>query len=100
MAGATARYGSALFGWAIRRGSLSVNPFERIPIAPTIRRDHVLSDDEIRQAWSGSDAPGAFSGIARALLLTGQRRDEVSGLLWSELDSKLTVWTLPAATAL
>ena len=26
MAGATARYGSALFGWAIRRGSLSISP--------------------------------------------------------------------------
>jgi integrase len=97
MAGATARYGSALFGWAIRRGSLSVNPFERVPIAPTVRRDRVLSDDEIRHVWSASDGAGAFDGIVRALLLTGQRRDEVCGLAWSELDPGLTVWTLPAA---
>jgi hypothetical protein len=27
MAAATARYGSALYGWAIRRGTLSANPF-------------------------------------------------------------------------
>ena len=97
MAGATARYGSALFGWAIWRGSLSVNPFERVPIAPTIRRDRVLSDDEIRRVWTATDGAGAFNGIVRALLLTGQRREEVSGLTWSELDPALSAWILPAA---
>jgi integrase len=97
MAGATARYGSALFGWAIRRGSLSVNPFEGVPIAPTVRRDRVLSDDEIRHVWIASDGAGAFNGIVRALLLTGQRREEVSGLTWVELDPEFTAWTLPAA---
>ena len=97
MAGATARYGSALFGWAIRRGSLSISPFERVPIAPTVRRDRVLSDDEIRHVWKATEGPGAFNAIVRALLLTGQRREEVSGLTWSELDPGFSVWTLPAA---
>jgi len=97
MAGATARYGSALFGWAIRRGSLSDSPFERVPIAATVRRDRVLSDDEIRRAWKATEGPGAFNAIVRALLLTGQRREEVSGLAWSELDPGFSVWTLPAA---
>ena len=68
MAGATASYGSALFGWAIRRGSLSANPFERVPIAPTVRRDRVLSDDEIRRVWKATEGPGAFNAIVRALL--------------------------------
>ena len=97
MAGATARYGSALFGWAIRRGSLSDSPFERVPIAPTVRRDRVLSDDEIRRVWKATEGPGAFNAIVRALLLTGQRREEVSGLTWSELDPGFSVWTLPAS---
>ena len=97
MAGATARYGSALFGWAIRRGSVSVNPFERMPIAPTVRRERVLSDDEIRSVWKATEGPGTFNAIVRALLLTGQRREEVSGLTWRELDPGLTLWTLPAA---
>ena len=97
MAGATARYGSALFGWAIRRGSLSDSPFERVPVAATVRRDRVLSDDEIRRVWKATEGPGAFNAIVRALLLTGQRREEVSGLMWSELDPDLSVWTLPAA---
>jgi integrase len=97
MAGATARYGSALFGWAVRRGSISVNPFERVPTAPTVKRERVLSDDEIRRVWKATEGPGAFNAIVRALLLTGQRREEVSGLTWSELDPGFSVWTLPAA---
>ena len=32
-----------------------------------------------------------LTAIVRTLLLTGQRRDEVSGLTWSELDPGLTV---------
>jgi integrase len=97
MAGATARYGSALFGWAIRRGSLTDSPFERVPIAATVRRERVLSDDEIRSVWKATEGPGAFNAIVRALLLTGQRREEVSGLTWGELDTGFSVWTLPAS---
>jgi integrase len=96
MAGATARYGSALFGWAIRRGSLTVNPFERVPAAPTVRRERILTADEIRRVWQATEEPGAFNAIVRALLLTGQRREEVSGLASSELDPNFSVWTLPA----
>jgi integrase len=97
MAGATARYGSALFGWAIRRGTVSVNPFERVPVAPTVRRDRVLSDDEIRAIWTATEGPGAFNAIVRALLLTGQRREEVSGLALAEIDHGLSGWTLPGS---
>ena len=95
MAGATARYGSALFGWAVKRGALMSNPFERIPIAPTTRRDRVLSDDEIRLVWAATQALGTFNAIVRALLLTGQRREEVTGLTWAEIDGAMSGWTLP-----
>lgn len=97
MAGATARYGSALFNWAVKRGSLSANPFERVPVAPTVRRDHVLSDDEIRRLWKATEGTGVFNAIVRALLLTGQRREEIAGMDWGELDPGFSVWTLPAA---
>ena len=96
-AGALARYGSALYGWAIRRESLSVNPFERVPAPPPVRRERVLSDGEVRRIWKTTEEPGAFNAIVRALLLTGQRREEVAGMTWAELDPDLTVWTLPAA---
>jgi integrase len=97
MAGAAARYGGALFGWTVKRGTVASNPFERVPVAPTVRRDRVLSDDEIRRVWRATEGPGAFNAIVRALLLTGQRREEVSGLKSSELDPGLSVWTLPGA---
>jgi integrase len=97
MAGATARYGSALFGWALRRGTASVNPFERVPIAPTTRRDRILADDEIRLVWAATEGPGAFNAIVRALLLTGQRREEISGQTWAEIDQDVSRWTLPAS---
>jgi integrase len=97
MASATARYGSALFGWAARRGSLSANPFEHVPTAPAVRRDRVLSHDEIRLIWAATQDPGTFNAIVRALLLTGQRREEVSALTWAEIDEAMSGWTLPGA---
>jgi integrase len=33
------------------------------------------------------------------LILTGQRREEVAGLVWGELDRNKLLWTLPAARA-
>jgi integrase len=99
MAGALARYGSALYGWAIRRGTLSENPFERVPVAPTIRRERVVSDDEILAIWAATEGPGAFNGIVRMLLLTGQRREEVAGMTWEEIAPDLSVWTIPASRA-
>jgi integrase len=40
-----------------------------------------------------------FGPLFRLLLITGQRREEVSGMSWSELDRKAAVWTLPADRA-
>jgi integrase len=99
MAGALARYGSALYGWAIRRGTLSGNPFERVPVAPTVRRERVVSDDEILAIWAATEGPGAFNGIVRMLMLTGQRREEVAGMKWDEIAPDLSVWTIPASRA-
>jgi integrase len=99
MAGALARYGSALYGWAIRRGTLSGNPFERVPVAPTVRRERVVSDEEINRIWTATDGPGAFNGIVRMLMLTGQRREEVAGMTWDEIAPDLSVWTIPASRA-
>jgi integrase len=95
MAGALARYGSALYGWAIRRGTPLGNPFERVPVAPTVRRERVVSDDEINRIWTATEGPGAFNGIVRTLLLTGQRREEVAGMTWDEIAPDLSTWVIP-----
>ena len=51
------------------------------------KRKRVLSDDEIRLVWRAAGKVGwPFGPIYRLALLTGLRRDEISGLQWRELD--------------
>ena len=99
MAARTAAYGRACYGWAFKRGSLAENPFASLPLAPVEKRDRVLSDDEVRAVWKATSEPGSFNSIVRALILTGQRREEVGGMMWGELAADRSAWTIPAARA-
>jgi integrase len=99
MAAQTAAYGKAAYGWAVKRGALSVNPFVNLPVAPTVKRDRVLSDDELAAIWRATDGIGPFSGIVRLLILTGQRREEVAGMTWAELSGDFSTWIIPASRA-
>jgi integrase len=95
MAARTAAYGKAAYGWGVKRGALSINPFVNLPVAPTLKRERVLSDDELAVIWRATDGPGPFNGIVRLLILTGQRREEVAGMTWAELADD--TWTIPAS---
>jgi integrase len=99
MASATARYGRACFQWAVKRGSLELNPFANLPVAPVAKRDRVLTDDELRAVWNATDAPGSFNMIVRTLILTGQRREEIASMTWDEITPDLSTWTIPGARA-
>jgi integrase len=99
MAARTAAYGKAAYGWAVKRGALSVNPFLNLPVASDIRRERVLSDDELGAVWRAAASAGAFSGIVRLLILTGQRREEVAGMTWAEVSDDFSSWTIPASRA-
>ncbi len=74
-----------------------------VPIVPGMARtkqvqrarSRVLSDDEIRSIWPVFDRIGVLGPIAKLLLLTGQRRDEVSGMAWAEIAPD-GMWTIPA----
>jgi integrase len=87
---------SAFFAWCLTEGLLESNP-----VAGTAKadegssRERVLSHDELRQLWHalGQDK---FSDIVRLLLLTGQRRNEIGHLQWSEIDLKRNLIVLPA----
>jgi integrase len=95
-------YASVLFRYALERGEISDNPIRLMakPAAPAPRL-RVLTDAELAQVWLSADtlrAPyGSFYKLL--LLLTGQRREEVAGMNWSELDRTLAVWTIPASRA-
>jgi integrase len=77
---------SAFFAWTIAEGLLDVNP-----VAGTAKaneggsRERVLTAEELRQLWLGL-GNDAFGDIVRLLALTGQRRNEIGGLTWSEVD--------------
>jgi integrase len=97
MAARTAAYGKAAYGWGVKRGALSANPFLNLPVAPTPRRERVLSDDELAAIWRATDGSGPFNGIVRLLILTGQRRDEAVGMTWVELSGDFSTWVIPAS---
>jgi integrase len=86
--------------WAVDKDRLEVSPFEAVR-RPTreIKRDRVLSEDEIRSIWHLAGALGVFGRAVQLMLATGQRRTEVGALRWSELDLTKKVWTLPRERA-
>lgn len=83
--------------YGAQRGRYVVSPFANLePPRPPVRRDRVLSDDEIKSLWAAWTIEGYPFGLwQKVLLLTGQRRAEVSGMTWSEIDLKAKVWTIP-----
>lgn len=85
----------AFYVWAMTQGLTEANPtIGTAPAAPERTRDRVLSGEEIVAVWS-SAGEGDFGCIVRLLLLTGQRREEVAALRWSELNLDKALWSLP-----
>ena len=86
-----------LFNWSIQRGIITVSPVAGInaPLAEQ-SRDRVLNDREIVWLWRAvSRLAYPFGDLAKLLLLTGQRRNEVAGMTWSELDLEKREWQIP-----
>jgi len=76
----------AFFGWAIGEGIVENNPATGVNKAQESgARERHLTDDEIRQLWQALPE-GDFRDLIRLLLLTGQRRQEIGNLAWSEVD--------------
>jgi integrase len=87
---------SAMFNWAIREGfDIPANPVlgTNRPTEPKSRK-RVLTDQELREIWRAcrDDDHGR---IIKLLMLTAQRRDEIGGMRWTEVDNG--VWTIPGA---
>jgi integrase len=84
-----------LFNWAMSADIVAASPCAGIE-RPTkeISCDRVLDDAELALIWYAADELGPpFGPLVKLLLLTGQRRNEVAGLEWKELD--LQWWSLP-----
>jgi integrase len=99
MAARAGAYLGSLYSWAKKRGTVDDNPFIGLPRVSRPSRARVLTDDELRAVWQATAESGAFNAIVRVLILTGQRRNEVAGLPWSELTPDGKTWSLPAERA-
>ncbi len=86
-----------LFGWCIERDLIVSSPCENLKAPPRPEaRDRVLGDDELRAIWKGADGLGyPFGPILKLLMLTGQRRAEVAGMQWAEIDLDAATWRIP-----
>jgi integrase len=50
--------------------------------------------------WKAAEAIGwPFGPAVKLMALTGQRRGEIAGMRWGEIDLDAKIWTLPAARA-
>lgn len=87
---------SALFSWAIGEGLADQSPVTGTNKATEeVSRKRVLSDAELRKIWT-EVGKGDYADIVRLLILTGQRREEVGGMLWSEIDLENALWRIGA----
>jgi integrase len=90
-------YLSAALNWARGEEQIDRNPIEGVkPLTPETRRERVLDDRELTTVWRacGDDDYGR---IVRLLVLTGQRREEIGGLRWGEVDLERAEIRLPGA---
>ncbi|MBJ7533265.1 site-specific integrase [Rhodomicrobium vannielii ATCC 17100] len=85
-----------VFAWAVSRSLIETDPSFGVPAPPKSKaRDRVLSDDELRAFWQAAgEQSWPFANIFKLLLLTAQRREEVAGMQWAELDLDAANWTI------
>ena len=86
-----------LFNWCVERGLIDVSPCLGLKSPARIgARERVLDDQELRAVWRASVQVGYPVGpIVQLLILTAQRRGEVAGMRWTDLDLEVCLWTIP-----
>jgi integrase len=85
--------------WAVSREIIPASPCEGVtPRSIETPRDCALDDHELRLVEKARGTLGyPYAAIVGLLLLTGQRRGEVVGMRWSEINFSERVWSPPPA---
>ncbi|MEX6506949.1 tyrosine-type recombinase/integrase [Jiella sp. M17.18] len=83
--------------WLVSRGLIDRNFCDGVEQpAQETKRDRILDDRELMLVWKAAEDMGfPFGPLVQILILTGQRRDEVAGMRWSELNLASATWTMP-----
>jgi integrase len=86
------------FRWCVGRAVIDFSPVEGLNLRPPDRsRDRALDDKELSAViLTGRSMPGPFGAILEVLALTGQRREEVAQMVWSEVDEATRTWHIPS----
>jgi integrase len=97
---------SAMFKWAAfnRIGGVTTNPVSAIPNTELHRgkvynktREHVIADADLRVIWKAAEPfPYPFGKLIQALLLSGQRLNELACARRSEIDEDTDCLVIPA----
>jgi integrase len=87
-----------LFRWCMDRDMIAVSPCMKVKKpAKHGSRARVLSEAELKAVWGVLEPEGyPFGTMTKLLILTGQRRGEVTQMRWSQLDLKAKTWLIPA----
>jgi len=86
-----------LFSWAVEQDLLEQSPAADVVAARTqMPRRRLLDADEIRAVWEACEALGdPFGRAVQVLLLTGQRRGEVTSMRLQDVDIAEASWLIP-----
>jgi integrase len=85
-----------MFGWCVERQLLANSPCNGMRGPPPVKsRDRWLNDYEVSLLWKALEILGGpFEPLFKLLLLTGQRREEVTGMRWQEVDLERAEWVI------
>lgn len=89
---------SVFFAWSIEHGYRDTNPAANISKrAASGSRERVLTQPELIAVWNACGDAWEYGRIVRLLILTGQRREEIGGLMWPEVNFDKAQIELPPA---
>ena len=89
---------SPFLKWLVAHDYLPSNPMvDLIPPRVPKSRDRVLSDDELARVWNATFLMPLWGPFFRLLILTAQRRNEVSGMDYREIEVASATWTIPGS---
>lgn len=88
---------SKFFSWCSERDIIGTNPCSNIKRPTKLNsRDRVLSSDELSRIWmAATEAKYPFGSIVQLLILTAQRRGEVTNMQWAHLKQEENIWDIP-----
>src|SRR5215469_4832048 len=86
-----------LFNWAVEEEVLAESPAFKLPKpAEELSRERTLTADELQALWVALESAGPMvRGVFRIMLLSAQRRNEVSHMRWVDLDRREGWWNIP-----